>query len=298
MAEGIIYLNHRDKKCQHAVKRVGLLTDLLIKQRRSVLFVGEGNFTFTVAFAALRELEATPHHHAQPRSEGGSGLQAWEGIVSSRYEPVGGVSEQQYVGRERVRCKPAAILCEVQLNCIRETYRYHQYLTRHTPKDHPSLLPDHAHCLRRIGAIADLPVVPDMWEWLYGIDARHLPPDLTSGCGVVWFQGVWGEEVDEDTPSLLRYFLLNSAPQLAPGTYVCAGISKHPDYVGHYSLEDLLEGQGEGGVAPALREWYSLVGGDDLLVKRLLEFGYRHQGYYDIHHYIRDSHVTLVFQRH
>ena len=40
-----------------AVPRVNILTDVLITKKKSVLFVGEGDFSFTVAFTALRESE-------------------------------------------------------------------------------------------------------------------------------------------------------------------------------------------------------------------------------------------------
>ena len=42
-----------EKKCPR-VRRNICLENLLMEQRRSVLFVGESNFTFTLAFAALR----------------------------------------------------------------------------------------------------------------------------------------------------------------------------------------------------------------------------------------------------
>ena len=37
------------------VEEIDLLTNLLILQRNSVLFVGEGDYSFTAAFAAFRE---------------------------------------------------------------------------------------------------------------------------------------------------------------------------------------------------------------------------------------------------
>lgn len=57
------------------VPRIDVLTDLLIRERKSVLFVGEGNFSFTVAFAALRESERRCSSHNQNPS-------TWDGIVA------------------------------------------------------------------------------------------------------------------------------------------------------------------------------------------------------------------------
>ena len=57
------------------VERKDILTKLLIEERKSVLFVGEGDFSFTVAFAALRKAEG------QPRNRG-----TWDGITATRKE--------------------------------------------------------------------------------------------------------------------------------------------------------------------------------------------------------------------
>ena len=51
------------------VPRIDMLEDMLVKERREVFLVGEGNFTFSVALAALRD---------------GS----WEGITVTRYWPI------------------------------------------------------------------------------------------------------------------------------------------------------------------------------------------------------------------
>ena len=103
------------------------LTDLLISQRKRVLFIGEGNFTFTVAFAALREYhqgEITWEELARPvlKRRGLTGKElaerVWGGITSTRYEPVGPPSQHQFVGEEYVQCKPAPVLSEVKLKCV------------------------------------------------------------------------------------------------------------------------------------------------------------------------------------
>lgn len=291
MAGEMIYLNHRDKKCHHAVERIDLLSDLLLKERKSVLLVGEGNFTFTVAFAALRQFEDTrernQHRPTEPHS--GSGHRVWEGIVSTRYEPAGSESEHQFVGNDSVRCKPAPVLSEVKLVCITESISYFHHCRRYQPNNELSLPADQNHLLERIRCITDLPCVPSSYSWQYRIDARHLPADLVRQCEVVWFQCPCSP-VKAETGTLVLDFLVSTARHVAGGSHVCVGITKHPDYVGQYGLEGILQG-GEVG------EWFTPVGADKGLIRKLLEFGYRHEGDSDIHHYILDSHVTLVFRR-
>ena len=63
-------------------KRHNCLYKLLTEQRRNVLFVGEGNFTFTLAFAALRKY----CWYSNPVKQ-----DDWQGIVSTRYESAPGV---------------------------------------------------------------------------------------------------------------------------------------------------------------------------------------------------------------
>ncbi len=73
----------------HEVPHVDLLTKLLIKKRKSVLFVGEGDFSFTVAFAALREHKKSRASTVNPGT--------WDGIIATSYEeskkPVPNFSE-------------------------------------------------------------------------------------------------------------------------------------------------------------------------------------------------------------
>lgn len=54
----------------------------LIEERKKVLLVGEGNFTFTTAFAAHREAEKS---HTPPRNPG-----TWDGITATHKEPIAG----------------------------------------------------------------------------------------------------------------------------------------------------------------------------------------------------------------
>lgn len=60
-----IDINYADNK-NFDIQQIDELSKLLIDDKRDVVFFGEGNFTFSVAFAALRS-------------------SSWEGIISTRY---------------------------------------------------------------------------------------------------------------------------------------------------------------------------------------------------------------------
>lgn len=88
--------------------RTELLTELLIDERRNVLFVGEGDFSFTVAFAALRKSKrSTASVH--------SNIGTWDGIIATRYEPAGG--------------KPAPVLSKVKRSCVMNCLNGHSAQT-------------------------------------------------------------------------------------------------------------------------------------------------------------------------
>lgn len=76
MAEEFVELNY-DSGCTSKVERVDPeeFGWVLIGNRSAILFVGEGNFTFTLAFAAYRE-------NSNPQE--GQGV--WEDIVSTHFE--------------------------------------------------------------------------------------------------------------------------------------------------------------------------------------------------------------------
>ena len=97
------------------------LYDLLIKERSSVLFVGEGNFTFTVAFAALRQYECMSEKKftAKELSE-----HVWVGITSTCYEPVGPARDSQFVGQDPVQCKPEPNMDSVKFDGLESCVKF------------------------------------------------------------------------------------------------------------------------------------------------------------------------------
>ena len=235
-------------------RNTNLLPRVLFKDRAKVLFVGEGDFTFTVAFAAYRE----QHYGSSPS------LGAWEGITSTRYNPVGPEDKFQCVGNTPVQCKPAPTLSA------------DSYLINY------------------------LPSVP-AGTWLCGIDATALPTILTQSQQVIWFQCPWVARNNSNysTAELVSDFLLNMAAQIQPGVHVCVGIANYCRYVTCYGLDKILGPNLESlpNSTPVL-EQYEFAGADDQLVSKLLEFEYMHQSVgRDIHKLISRSHVTLIFTK-
>ena len=263
--------------------RNNLLTDLLIKDRAKVLFVGEGNFTFTVAFAAYRKSHAfsiTPSLGALLPAG------AWEGITSTCYEPAGPVGEVQYVRETLVQCEPPPpTLSEVELQ-----YSVSEIFAKMSINECSSL----SNSMK-------FPSVP-AGTWQYGIDATALPTTLTQDKQVIWFQCPWVSRNtgDYSTAALVSDFLLNMAAQIQPGVHVCVGIANHKQYVKRYKLYELLGPNLKSlpNSTPVLKQ-YEFAGADDQLVRKLLEFGYEHQSVNgtDIHKYIYDSHITLIFTK-
>ena len=266
------------------VPKANILTSLLIRDRAKVLFVGEGDFTFTLAFAAYRKSYVA--FVSIPSLGALLPAGPWEGITSTRYEPAGPEGEVQYVGETCVQCNPAPILSEVKLNCIASV-------------DITRMFKDYRLNLSMVSMKFDLPSVP-AGTWLCGIDATALPTTLTQNQQIIWFQCPWVARNNSNysTAELVSDFLLNMAAQIQPGVHVCVGIANHPNYVGCYGLDKILGPNLKSlpNSTPVL-EQYEFAGADDQLVGDLLECGYTHQAVKDIHRYIYGNHITLMFKK-
>ena len=225
------------------VSRTDILTRVLIDERRNVLFVGEGDFSFTVAFAALR------HSRRSRRAQ-----KAWDGIVATCYDDV---SIPTFTSAKR--------------NCLQDY-----------------------HC----ADVANLNT-PPRGTWVPGVDACHIPREITDELQpfVIWFQCPWVP--GETTFYLIRGYLRSAWYKSQPGGYVCIGITKHGRYVDGYDLKKILGGKNRWSCRDSreIKENYQFCGADDTLVGSVLEYGYHHRGNTDIHDYIRDDHVTLVFRK-
>lgn len=273
------------------VLRNNILFDLLITNRnKNVLFLGEGDFSFTVAFAALRV------YHGQVQA-----YYTWSGITSTRYEPDGPEGEFQLFGKTLVPCKPGLNLKEVKLECVASVADYafsklqqvlaepYQIGMLSTLFQTLSIKID--KYVNKIQSIKSLPILPGN-SCLYGIDALAIPRELLQANQVIWFQCPWIKRCDGDTYPFIYNLLLNAATHIGSNVHVCIGITKHDAYFDYYGLDRLTSDRNISGM-------YDFLGGDDVLVKKVLSFGYHHQTVtsYDIHQKILEDHVTLIFRR-
>ncbi len=130
---------------------------------------------------------------------------------------------------------------------------------------------------------------------MYGIDVWSIPPKIASWSNLVWFQCPWIEKNERDAEwaiADLLDFLGNAAKNCAPDTFVCVGITTHPRYMHQYCLERIL--------GACTLDQYEFLGVDDVLINKLLSYGYKHESIKPpknkIHGYIKGCHVTLVFR--
>lgn len=240
---------------------IDLLTNLLIKERRSVLFVGEGDFSFTVAFAALRRSKLSTDRNPD----------TWDGIIATRYDPK--------------HKKPKPVYPKVLTICKDSCESYCEEC-------------DYADSAERIKVLNKLERTPPPPEssWIMHIDACHFKDHAMELSGeqpeVIWFQCPW------DSGSvyyLIHGFLGSASHRVKSGGYACVGITKHTDYVHRYDLKKLLRHDDDD-----ILVRYEFCGTDDKLVERVLTFGYHHQSDKedaDIHTQIWKDHTTLVFKK-
>lgn len=251
-----------------------ILYEILIKDYKSVLFVGEGNFSFTLAFAAYRYAECTHFHEKFPTGEYYSNelfipADTWSGITSTTYKHD--MPDSSFV----------------KVNCIASCADYAIY---------NSFQPDSFQPDRSRSIIELLRVFPNIPAdvWLCEVDAENIHPELLINRQVIWFQCPWipgRQGID----LLVRNYLFNLAEQIDSGVLVCIGITKQFPYIKSYRLESIL-GKGLAGNTDVF-QWYKFLGADDELIQEILRFGYHHQGVKDIHFQIFDDHVTLIFQK-
>ncbi len=127
---------------------------------------------------------------------------------------------------------------------------------------------------------------------MWGIDAKSIPKDLARWSNIVWLQYPY---IRQNSMSDLILGCLESAgDNCSPGTYVCAGITTLDDDIG-----DILGVN----LDSCTLDQYEFLGVDDVLIKKLLSYGYKHQGETrylspvdNLHERIKDHHATLVFR--
>lgn len=225
-----------------------------VQANTDVILFGEGNFTFSVALAAI---------------QGG-----WSRITSTRYEPDSLWNPKPSIEHVKEECK---------------TY---------CRKNGGTLSVDPDTIKENIKAIEGVQT-PEPTHWLCGVNATNLRRDLTVKGKVAWFQCPW-VELPRCTPTrnsgtLMTDFLTHMATKQARGDYVLIGICTKFPYVKSYYLASLLDFTQEG--APSKCSPYAFVGADNSFIKKILQFGYHHQGVTDIHDDIIREHITLIFKK-
>ena len=293
----VVWINYADCKWAN-VKVVNILEDLLVNSdsRRHIVIVGEGNFTFSIALAALR----------------GS---SWDGIISTARCHLDNLDScpdpllEDVSGHESGRGYPSQRTClcgrfiEWSLDSIKLiSIKYCmsnvlQSEAAQTLTDSGQLLADSklkTRKLSNIETIIGLPSPPN-GALMFGIDATNLPPYLSVKNKVVWFQCPWIPLYDRRTKSaiydLILRFLQHMGDEQSENDYVLIGIVKLFPYVKEYLLGKML------GEDPVIA--YDFLGADNTLIKKIIRFGYKHESSVnskDIHEKLLPHHLTLVFK--
>ena len=289
-----------------------ILTDVLLKERCPVRFVGEGDFTFTLAYAALRE----NYSREQLLLASLSDSRVWAGIMSTRYEPAPDPGNM----RRPVGAKPVPSLQNMQMGCIIAIATYFQEKEKRemeatiecwkngNPLTQPLFFNNQVQFERILNIILNLPPPPIHC----GVDACNIPPDLIRTCFlgsifpppppppprvVIWFQCPWLKDKSK-IGKLIEQFLVNNVRKIHNNDLMCVGIINNANYIDHYSLESIL-GEELRAVpkSTTVLEHYDFCGADDQLVGEILKYGYHHQGLRDIHRTNIPNHITLVFKK-
>jgi hypothetical protein len=252
------------------VPRCNILVNKLIKERSSVLFVGEGDFSFTVAFAALREFE-------QPQMD----KSMFDSITSTccYAKEIKKVQLDRVVRRCISECKcllgipsnePASDIDQIteqievlQLSGSEKRFKLQDKMVTLTKKLEKDL----------------------SLELHYSIDGRSIPDCLLSNVEVIWFQCPWRLGGPHQ---LIIEFFEGLAEKISEGVLVCIGITTHHKYFRRYDLQTILS---------TTKQSYEFLGADKELVDLILKLGYHHEGWDDIHDYIKEYHKTLIFKK-
>lgn len=190
----------------------------------------------------------------------------WDGIISTRYEPI---SEDN----------PEPHFSDVKLSSIKFCINNGRGLD-----DVPLTV------LQKVEEVLSLPP-PPLESWKYGIDATACKLHVERK--VVWFQCPWSD----DPGDLIAKFLRDMASMQTTNDYALIGIANYFPYTLKYKLRQFMAIQYDGVKVLDGNLEYKCVGADETLIKKLLQYGYKHVGRQDIHNTILNYHVTLVFQR-
>ena len=262
---------HQSPKPIRTLEKVKLTR--LLENRRNMLYLGEDNFTFSVAFAAWRKARE-------------ANCDPWKGITSTPWKP------QSHHDQELPQ------FSTVQVQCMDNAFNYNEKATKwfSNEVDHLGLSSDvgisgNQHLLEKIRILSELPEPNDHWKLdLEDPEEKH---------DALWFQylPVHPSEPEKVTRTINEFVRLVLHWCTCEGDLVCLGITKHKDYVRHYKLEEIL-GRDFSGTDNSilLLQDFHFLGADTKLIAEILSYGYCHHNR-DIHDALIPHHVTLVFQR-
>ena len=247
-----------------------IVKNLIVERRLSVLLVGEGNFSFALALAAVRG--------------------SWDGITATCLtDPFQHQPAATYIPEfNDPLAAHASYWTSLKLLSVGHC------ITNSIILDDGETLVGLGSILRSISNILKVEI-PPQHSIKGGVDCRFLPDDLMPH-GIVWFQCPWTPQNREDLGELLATFLMKSKSE-----YVLIGIANKFPYTLSYKLEYLFQKDlTQHGNVPIECGDYTYLGADDNFIETILKHGYKHEGCHpnrDIHTTIIKDHITLIFQR-
>lgn len=153
------------------------------------------------------------------------------------------------------------------------------------------------HRASRLKLLDDPP--PNAWQ--YGVDVTD--NDIEVKDKVAWLQCPWiplhDRTLDYNIGNMITCFMKDMNTKQVKGDYLLLGIVNKYPYITGYMLKKVLHNALHGDHSASVHG-YAFLGGDVDLIKEILQHGYKHetvQGSKDIHFYIINCHLTLVFQK-
>ena len=152
------------------------------------------------------------------------------------------------------------------------------------------------HCASKLKLLAD----PPENAWQRDVDIINNDIDVKNK--VAWLQCPWIQERDRtrdhNIGHLITGFIKHMGTKQDRGDYLLLGIVNQFPYVKEYMLREVLH--------EALHDrsysvhGYRFLGGDNDLIKAILQYGYTHETVYGetrLHYHIIQHHITLIFQK-
>jgi hypothetical protein len=278
----------------------------------TVYFVGEGNFSFAIAFAALRRdrcwelTKATilgddiPEFH---KAFADTIRNVAENDRLSEHElreSIKALTKLNHVPPGEAAAHGYSIATHVTMRTHTHTHTHTAPAGTWSPNIDATALPDYGEHLPDV-VWFQCPWDPHPVRPSRCTRAKRLTtpnPHLIVALGV--YVSVLSRPAAHDVrsrtrqgdPAALVTAFLESARDRAIPTIV-VGVTKKLRYSEKYQLGGLGIFDGASGNLPG----YTFVGGNEEIVKKVLAYGYKHEGYIDIHDYIYDEHVLLIWTR-